>query len=167
MTDNGIFKIWECSIFALILLVCLQRPVVAASTEQIENLVDAAVERTNAIKALPVKTHINTLDGKIVSLEPFFIACRAMFPWCGMFDKFYYWKNEIREVLSDSANGRVKHKIRCYYNCLSTICPQRRDPLKTHGDVAEFYDAEGDFMGIAVYMGKGKYCSLPYSDYQR
>jgi hypothetical protein len=41
------------------------------------------------------------------------------------------------------------------------------DPLKTHGDVAEFYDAEGNFMGIAVYMGKGKYCSLPYGGYQR
>ena len=167
MKDNCIFKILKCATFIIILLVWLQRPVVAASVEPIENWVNTAAERTNAIKALPAKAHINTLDGKIVSLEPFFVACRAMFPWCSLFEKFYYWENEIREILSDSPNGKVKHKIRCYHNCLSTICPQRCDPLKTHGDVAEFYDAEGNFMGIAVYMGKGKYCSLPYSDYQR
>lgn len=166
MIDNGIFKAWVCSFFTVILLVWSQRSVVAASGAQIGNCVDAAAVRTNAIKALPVKAHIKTLDGKIVSLKQFFAACHVMFPWCGMFEKFYYWENEIREVVSDSLNGRVKHKIRCYYNCLSTICPQICDPLKTHGDIAEFYDVEGNFMGIAVYMGNGKYFSLPYGDYQ-
>ncbi len=167
MIDTGIFKIWLCSICASILIVWPQLSAVAASAEQIKDWVNAAAERTNAIKALPVKTHIKTLDGKIVPLEQFFVACHAMFPWCGMFEKFYYWENEIREVVSDSPNGSVKHKIRCYYNCLSTICPQTCDSLKTHGDIAEFYDAEGNFMGLAVYMGKGKYCPLPYSDYQQ
>jgi hypothetical protein len=37
MKDNGMFKILLCSIFALILLVWLHCPVVAASAEQIEN----------------------------------------------------------------------------------------------------------------------------------
>jgi hypothetical protein len=84
-----------------------------------------------------------------------------------MFEKFYYWENEIREVVSDTVNGRVRHKIRCYINCLSTVCPQISDPLKTHGDIAEFYDAEGNFMGLAVYLGNGKYCPLPYSGYKQ
>ena len=90
-----------------------------------------------------------------------------MFPWCGIFEKFYYWSNEIREVVSDTPNGQVKHRIRCYYNCLSTYCPKTCDPLKTHGDVAEFYDGKGAFMGLAVYMGYGKYCSLPYVGYKK
>ena len=166
MAPNGILKAWIFSIFTVILLIWSQRLIVPAFAEQIENCVNAAVERTTAIKALPVKTHIKTLDGKIVSLEHFFVACHAMFPWCGMFEKFYYWENEIREVVSQSPNGSVKHKIRCYFNCLSTCCPHICDPLKTHGDIAEFYDAEGNLMGLAVYMGKGKYCSLPYCDGQ-
>ena len=167
MIDNSIFKALMCSIFAVTLLACSQRPVVATSATQIENCVHAAAERTNTIKALPVKTHIQTLDGKMVSLEQFFACCQTMYPWCGIFEKFYYWENEIRDVVSDSPNGSVKHKIRCYFNPLSTICPQMCDPLKTHGDIAEFYDTEGNFMGIAVYMGYGKYCPLPYCNYQQ
>ena len=31
----------------------------------------------------------------------------------------------------------------------------------------EFYDQRGNFMGIAVYMGDGKYCSLPFSGYKK
>ena len=167
MIENGIFKVLMHSIFAVTLLACSQGPVVAIPEAQIENCVNSAAERTNAIKALPVKTHIQTLDGKMVSLEQFFVCCQERHPWCAMFEKFYYWKNETREVVSDSPNGRVKHKIRCYFNCLTTICPQMCDPLKTHGDIAEFYDAEGNFMGIAVYIGSGLYCTLPYSDYQQ
>jgi hypothetical protein len=41
------------------------------------------------------------------------------------------------------------------------------DPLKTHGDVAEFYDQNGNFMGLGVYMGDGKYCALLYGGYQK
>ena len=54
-----------------------------------------------------------------------------------------------------------------YHNCLSTFCPENHDPQKTHGDVAEFYDGSGDFMGLAVYMGDEKYCSLPYDGYKK
>ena len=167
MIDNRTFKALMYSIFAVTLLACSQRPVVSNPDAQIEDCVNAAAERTNAIKALPEKTHIQTLDGKMVSLEQFFVCCQERYPWCAMFEKFYYWENEIKEVVSDSPNGNVKHKIRCYFNCLSTICPQMCDPLKTHGDIAEFYDAEGNFMGIAAYMGYGLYFPLPYCDYQQ
>lgn len=167
MIENDIVKALMCSFCAVVLLAWPQRFVVAASSEQIENCVDAAAERTITIKSLPVKTHIQTLDGKMVPLKQFFAYCHAIFPWCGIFEKFYYWKNETREVVSDTPRGRVKHKIRCYFNCLSTYCHKRCDALKTHGDIAEFYDAKGNFMGIAVYMGKGKYCSLPYCDYKK
>jgi hypothetical protein len=164
MLENGSSKALMCLIFTVTFLVWSQPLGFADSEPQAENVINAAVERTNAIKALPEKTHLKTLDGKMVPLKPFFAYCDAMFPFCCMFGKFYYWENEIRDVVSDTPNGRVKHKIRCYFNCLSTLCPQLCDPLKTHGDIAEFYDAEGSFMGLAVYMGNGKYCSLPYCD---
>ena len=167
MIDNGIFKVLVCSIFTVTLLACSQRLVVAVSEAQIENCVNAAAERTDAIKALPVKTHIQTLDGQMVLLKQFFACCFALYPWGGMFEKFYNWEHEVREIVSESPNGKVKHKIRCYFNCLSTICPQMCDPLKTHGDIAEFYDVEGKFMGMAVYVGSGKYCPLPYCGYQQ
>jgi hypothetical protein len=50
---------------------------------------------------------------------------------------------------------------------ISTLCPQRYDPHKTHGDVVEFYDGKGQFMGLSVYMGDGKYCPLPYDAYHQ
>jgi hypothetical protein len=59
-----------------------------------------------------------------------------------------------------------KHQIRCYSNCLSVFCPEKYDPQKTHGDIAEFYDEKGKFMGLSVYMGEGKCCPLPYDGYQ-
>lgn len=86
---------------------------------------------------------------------------------CCLCNKFYYWKSEVRVVVSNTENGAIKHRIRCYSNPLSTLCPQRCDPRKTHGDVVEFYDEKGRFMGLSVYMGDGKYCPLPYDDYQK
>ncbi|MEA3231916.1 MAG: hypothetical protein U9Q05_09205, partial [Thermodesulfobacteriota bacterium] len=81
--------------------------------------------------------------------------------------KFYYWQNEIKKIVSVTTNGPIKHKIRCYYNCLATYCPENYDPQKTHGDVAEFYDDKGNFMGLSVYMGDGNYCTLSYGGYRK
>jgi hypothetical protein len=61
----------------------------------------------------------------------------------------------------------VEDNVRYYCNCLSTFCPESCDPRKIHGDVAEFYDQRGKFMDIAVYMGDGKYCPLPYDVYKK
>ena len=33
--------------------------------------------------------------------------------------------------------------------------------------LSEFYDQRGIFMGLAVYMGDGKYCPLPYYGYKK
>ena len=60
----------------------------------------------------------------------------------------------------------IQHRVRVYYNLMSTCHPDRIDPGRTHGDVAEFYDEKGEFMGLAVYMGKGLYCPLPFSGYK-
>ena len=84
-----------------------------------------------------------------------------------MFKKFYYWESEVREITSKSTQGMVDHKIRCYHNCFSTCCPEKRDKRAKYGDVAEFYDQKGEFMGIVVYIGEGSYCSLPYSGYSK
>lgn len=165
---NGIFRSCTYAIFfeAILFMGCPQF-VGTAPQEQSSDCINAAAERTNAITALPSRSHLQTLDGQNVLLKPFFLACEAMSPLCALFEKFYYWENETKVVISNTPHGKVKHKIRCYYNCLSTCCPRMCDPLKTHGDVAEFYDEKGIFMGLAVYMGKGLYCPLPYRDYQR
>jgi hypothetical protein len=168
MIDNGIFRTFIRAFFLTTILYMFSHQVVAAGPQpQAGNCINAAAERTRTIKALPAKDYLQTLDGQNVLLNSFFSTCQSMFPWCGIFEKFYYWPNEIREVVSDTPNGQIKHRIRCYYNCLSTYCPKTCDPLKTHGDVAEFYDGKGAFMGLAVYMGYGKYCSLPYDGYQK
>jgi hypothetical protein len=48
---------------------------------------------------------------------------------------------------------------------LRSACdPDYVDPVRTHGDVAEFYDAQGRFMGLAVCMGNGLYLPLPFEE---
>lgn len=128
---------------------------------------DQAVERIKEIRSLPDIKYLYTLDGRNVLLKEFYNKCLQLFPKCCLFGKFYYWESEIRDVVSNTKNGSIKHKIRCYNNCLSTFCPESCDPRKTHGDVAEFYDQNGKFMGLSVYMGNGKYCSLPYDGYMK
>lgn len=126
-----------------------------------------AVEQAHSFRSLPGKQYLRTLDGQDVELEAFFSKCRDMHPWCCLYEKFYYWANEVKTVVSLTPRGAVAHKIKIYHNSLSTYCPKMNDPDKTHGDVAEFYDERGVFMGLAVYMGDGEYCPLPDSRYQR
>ena len=126
-----------------------------------------AVEQAHNLRSLPAKQYLRTLDGQSIALEAFFRKCRDMHPWCCLYEKFYYWENEVKTVVSLTPHGPVAHKIKIYHNGLSTYCRERSDPHKTHGDVAEFYDEGGVFMGLAVYMGNGEYCPLPDSRYQR
>ncbi len=135
--------------------------------EEPYNCKNRAIERIEEIRSLPRMKYLNTLDGQNVLLNEFYCKCQNLFPQCSLFEKFYYWQSEIREEVSKSKNGLIKHKIRIYHNCFSAFCPETGDPLKTHGDVAEFYDHKGNFMGLAVYMGEGKYCPLPYEGYKK
>jgi hypothetical protein len=128
--------------------------------------IDKAVERIKEIRSLPELEYLQTLDGQIVLLNYFYAKSHYLFPQCCLYTKFYYWKSEIREIVSSSQSGVIKHKIKCYHNCISTFCTESYDPRKTHGDVAEFYDQKGRFMGLASYMGDGKYCSFPYDGYE-
>lgn len=50
------------------------------------------------------------------------------------------------------------------FDLRSACDPDYVDPGRTHGDVAEFYDAQGRFMGLAVYMGNGLYVPLPFEE---
>jgi hypothetical protein len=113
------------------------------------------------------KQYLHTLDGQSVVLNEFYIKCSKLYPKCNLFEKFYYLPSGIREISSKSKAGMIKHKIRCYSSCLSAFCPENNDPKKMHGDVAEFYDGNGEFMGLSVYMGDGKYCPLRYDGYQK
>jgi hypothetical protein len=113
----------------------------------------------------PQKHYLLTLDGQKIPLDQFFQQCRSKMPYCTLPEKFYHWKSEVKSVTSKAPRGTVTHKVRIYYNYLSTCEPDQIDPEKTHGDIAEFYDAKGEFMGLAVYTGNGLYCPLPYDNY--
>ena len=113
------------------------------------------------IEGLPAWDCLPTLDGQCVPLRPFFDACAALWPDCVLYVKFYHWESEVAETVSPTPRGPVSHRVRMYHNILHGCDPDYRDARRTHGDVAEFYDAAGRFMGLAVYMGQGVYCPLP------
>jgi len=166
MISKGIFpnslKVFLTTIF----LVLSPQILLSEENKQPYDCLDQVIKRIEKIRSLPDKKYLHTLDGQNVLLNEFYAKCDYLFPQCSLFQKFYYWQSEIREIISNTKNGMIKHKIRCYHNCLSSFCPESCDLQKTHGDVAEFYDQKGKFMGIAVYMGIGKYCPLPYDSYK-
>ncbi len=112
------------------------------------------------LEQAPVWECLPTLDGQCVPLASILEACAALWPDCVIYPKFYHWESEIRDIVSHAPRGPVSHRVRIYHNILHTCRPDYRDPLRTHGDVAEFYDEAGRFMGLAVYMGQGLYCPL-------
>jgi len=138
-----------------------------ASAQDILKPGDCLSQAIQEIRSRPELKYLATLDGQNVLLEEFYEKCAGNWPMCCLYTKFYYWKNKVMEIVSMSSRGPVEHKIRIYHNCLSTCFPERSDSKKTHGDVAEFYDEDGVFMGLAVYMGDGRYCSLPYDGYRK
>jgi hypothetical protein len=123
-------------------------------------------ERAQRLRDLPERRFLKTLDGQQVPLAAFYAQCERLWPNCVLYQKFYHWKHEVIDVTSQTAKGKVHHQVRIYHNILSTCSPEPRDPGRTHGDVAEFYDPDGKFMGLAVYMGKGLYVPLLFSGYQ-
>ena len=128
---------------------------------------DECIRKADAyLRTAPTRKYLFTLDKQQVLLQEFFVLCEEKFPYCVLYPKFYWWKNEIREIVSETEDGPVHHKIRIYHNVMSTCSPDSIQPSRTHGDVAEFYDEKGRFMGLAVYMGQGLYCPLPYSRYK-
>ena len=169
MSVKGIFPKGLRVLFIIIILVLPHHVLRSEDNKQPSDCLNKAFKRVKEIRSLPEMKSLHTLDGQNVLLDEFYARCQLLFPMCSscLYKKFYYWQSEIREVVSSSKNGLVKHKIRCYHNCISTFCPEKCDPRKTHGDVAEFYDQIGNFMGLAVHMGCGKYCSLPYDDYKK
>ena len=150
----------------LIFLFIFPHLLFSEDNKQPVNCIDQAIKRIKEIRSLPEMQFLDTLDGQSVLLSEFYDKSLRLFPQCSLFTKFYYWQSEIREVVSNTESGHIKHKIRCYNDCFSSFCPDSCDPRKTHGDVAEFYNQSGNFMGIAVYVGDGKYCSLPFSGYK-
>jgi len=166
MIDKRTFKKSLRLIFITIFLFLLPHISLAEDNKQIHECMNRADRRIIEIRSYPEEQYLHTLDGQNVLLNEFYAKSLILFPECLLYKKFYYWQSEIREVVSNTRNGVIQHKIRCYNNCLSTFCPENYDPKKTHGDVAEFYDGNGNFMGLSVYMGNGKYCPLPYDGYR-
>jgi|WetSurSiteA1Bulk_404760.scaffolds.fasta_scaffold31755_1 hypothetical protein len=126
---------------------------------------DCIDEMAASIEAKPGLYVILTLDGQIVDLEEFFDRCDRNNPKCALYRKFYFWPNKVITIESPSIAGIVSHRIRAYYSPSSICYPERVNPLRIYGDVAEFYDIQDEFMGIAVYMGEGNYFPLPFSRY--
>ena len=160
---NRLIIVFFITIFSLI----SPQKSLSEDNEQPHDCLDQAFKKIIEIRSLPEIKYLYTLDDQYVWLDEFYNKCLKLYPLCCLFKKFYYWESEIREVVSNTPNGSIKHKIRCYNNCLSTYCPESCDPQKTHGDVAEFYNQKGEFMGLSVYMGNGQYCSLPYDGYKK
>ena len=156
------------SIVILLLLLVLSFVGTATAEDSIgqKDCLQKAIKRVEEIRLLPEKQFLRTLDNQQVELKEFFLRCCKNWPHCNLYSKFYYWKSEIKTINSKCSGGSKNHKIRMYINCLSTYCPNTIKPEKTHGDVAEYYDENGVFMGLSVYMGMGKYYSLPYSGYK-
>jgi len=126
---------------------------------------ECLIATSERLRAAPDWDCLPTLDGQCVSLEPIFAQCALRWPDCVLYDKFYLWESEVKTVTSRSTQGPVAHQVRIYHNILFTCDPKAADPGRTHGDVAEFYDPAGRFMGLAVYMGQGLYCPLPHRNY--
>jgi hypothetical protein len=148
---------------AVMMTVALIQPIILADTRNKEHFcLEKVVESISRIRLLPERKYLYTLDGQQILLNDLFDQCKALHPWCCLFKKFYYWDNAIKIIDSVTTQGQVIHKIRIYSSPLSTHCPDSCDAGRTHGDVAEFYDANGRFMGLSVYMGQGKYCPLPH-----
>lgn len=118
------------------------------------------------LENLPEKKTITTLDQQRITLGDFSGTTPMSFPGCILPYKFYYWRNETKEVFSKHLHHHIKHQIRAYYNLTSTCFPEKREAARLYGDVAEFYDVNRTFMGFAVYLGQGLYCPLPYSGYE-
>jgi hypothetical protein len=125
---------------------------------------DCFREASRAIANKPDRDCLPTLDQNCVPLQIFYDRCAALWPDCVLFPKFYHWPSRIEDRISRTPSGAVAHKIRVYFNLLSTCDPDHVDPGRTHGDVAEFYDSQGRFMGLAVYMGQGLYVPLPFEE---
>jgi hypothetical protein len=151
----------------LLFLFLLSSGLLAEANAQPNECIDKADRKAIEIRSFPDIPYLHTIDGQTVLLNEFYAKSLILFPECTLYKKFYYWESETREVVSKTESGDVKHKIRCYHNCRTTFCPDMSDPLKTHGDVAEFYDKNGNFMGLGVYIGYGKYCALPYDGYRK
>jgi len=128
---------------------------------------DCIDEIAGSIEAASGGSVILTLDGQVVDLEEFFEKCDQNNPTCSLYKKFHFWHSEIMTIDSLSQSGVVHHRIRAYYSPSSICYPERVNPGRIYGDVAEFYDSEGLFMGIAVYMGEGTYYPLPFSGYTK
>lgn len=159
--ESASARIFVCVLFVAGLTGCQIFSLKIKSSSQ-----DCIQQMVQRLEELPEKKYLNTLDGQQVDLQEFFEKCSQNWPYCVLYPKFYYWKTEIKSIESKSETGVVQHKIRMYYNFLSTCHPEKVDPGRTHGDVVEFYDTEGMFMGIGVYIGNGLYWPLPYSHYK-
>jgi hypothetical protein len=154
--------IYHGFIITSFLLLSFPRVINANDEKIIQDCLSIAIENILRIRSLPNKEYLHTLDGQYIQLSILFNTCENMFPWCCLFTKFYYWKSEIRQFDEFTVSGKITYTARCYFSCLSTCCPTKQDSLKTHGDVAEFYNLNGDFIGLGVYMGNGKYVPIPY-----
>jgi len=136
---------------------------------------DSKISSGDCIEQLTIQTEeavkidfLLTLDGQRVFLEEFFVTCDQYgTPECVLFEKFYNWQSEVKTITSISRKGVVSHTIKVYYNPASICYPERVNPLRIYGDVAEFYDDCGEFMGIIVYIGEGIYFPLSFSGYSK
>ena len=132
MIGNRIFQISLRVFFITVFLFLPSHILFSEDNKQPGDCLDKAVKRMKEIITLPDKKYLQTLDGQNALLKEFHDKCLYLWPQCSLFKKFYYWQSEIREKVVDTKNGVIRHKIRCYNDCISAFCPESCDPKKTH-----------------------------------
>ncbi len=155
-----LIELWPAGLLLLLVAFALMGCAGPRGTPGEETPDDCLRVAQERLKQAPVWECLPTLDGQCVPLASILDACEALWPDCVLYAKFYHWKSEVQAIVSPSPRGPVTHQVRIYHNILHTCRPDYDDPLRTHGDVAEFYDQAGRFMGLAVYMGQGLYSPL-------
>lgn len=168
--DRGIRLIWMKNGYSCIFWVLICQCTVIACTlhwpVRMLSLDECLDQLEKQIQNKPMQKELLTLDGQKVNLDEFYRLSLISGPSCALPEKFYHWDNQVKLIKSGTGQGSVLHKIRIYSNYLTICQPDAIDLQKTHGDIAEFYSEDGQFMGIAVYSGNGLYCPLPYSKYR-
>ncbi|MEJ2025345.1 MAG: hypothetical protein P8Y00_10105, partial [Deltaproteobacteria bacterium] len=94
-------------LLGVLIMISSSHLLLAADDIKTTECIDRASERIMEIRALPEKAYLQTLDDQEVPLHEFSARCLHLFPNCVLFEKFYYWPNEIREVTSPSKRGMV------------------------------------------------------------
>ena len=112
MNNRRIFSENSMIVFCMTIFLLLSTQMsLSEDIEQPHDCLEQAIKRIVEIRSLPEIKYLYTLDDQYVLLDEFYTKCLKLAPLCCLFKKFYYWESEVREVVSNTPNGGIQHKI--------------------------------------------------------